>query len=186
MTERSPSLRSRADTLRDSLLVTMILVGDRRAASHLFGLWNKRLLRTARRLTGDVELAVAATQETWVAIWRGLPSLRDPDRFAPWAFGILRRRCAEQVSNHVRDRARKYDNMGEEPAQAAESDDRLAIAQAFALLSPVHRLAAHLFFVEGLTLADIAEVQQVPEGTVKSRLFYARRQLKAALSGDDQ
>jgi DNA-directed RNA polymerase specialized sigma24 family protein len=47
------------------------------------------------------------------------------------------------------------------------------------------RLAAQLFFVEGLTLAEVAEVQQVPEGTAKSRLFHARRRLKAALSGDD-
>jgi RNA polymerase sigma factor (sigma-70 family) len=64
--------------------------------------------------------------------------------------------------------------------------EALANARAMAALPPDQRLAAQLFFVEGLTLAEIAEVQQVPEDTAKSRLFHARRRLKAALSGDDQ
>ena len=54
-----------------------------------------------------------------------------------------------------------------------------------AALPAEHRFAAHLFFIEGLTLAEIADAQGVPLGTAKSRLFHARRQLKAALSGDD-
>ena len=48
------------------------------------------------------------------------------------------------------------------------------------------RFAAHLFFVEGLTLAEIAEVQSIPEGTAKSRLFHARRKLKAALTEEQE
>ena len=49
-------------------------------------------------------------------------------------------------------------------------------------LPPDQRLAAHLQFVEGLTLSEIAEAQAIPTGTAKSRLFHARRKLKAALS----
>lgn len=192
MTGLTPPQRSHADSLLDSLLVTMVLAGDRRAASRLHARWHQRLLRTARRYTGDGEQARVAVQECWLAIWRGLPALRDHASFAPWAFGILRRRCAERVSELARDRARhaEADSDVEAEAQAgpavAPLEDRIAIAGAFAALSPIHRLAAHLFFVEGLSLAEIAAVQNVPEGTVKSRLFHARRQLKAALSGDDQ
>lgn len=131
-------------------------------------------------------MALSAVQDCWLAIWRGLPSLRDTNRFAPWAFGILRRRCADQINRHARERSSEVDASEAEPDQATAPEDRLAIAAAMAALSPVHRLAAHLFFVEGLTLAEIADVQQVPEGTAKSRLFHARRQLKVALSGDDQ
>ena len=186
MTEIFPSPRSDAAELLDSLLVTMVLAGDRRAASRLHARWHPRLLRTARRHTGDGELALSAVQDCWLSIWRSLPALRDTTRFAPWAFGILRRRCAEQVNGQARERKHAHDAEDAEPAAVPVTEDRLPIAQALAGLSPVHRLAAHLFFVEGLTLAEIAEVQDVPEGTVKSRLFHARRQLKVALSGDDQ
>ena len=67
----------------------------------------------------------------------------------------------------------------------AQGEDSIAIAQAFGSLPPDQRFAAHLFFVEGLTLAELAEVQGIPVGTAKSRLFHARRKLKAALSGEN-
>lgn len=186
MTKPAQPCRTEAEPLLDSLLVTMALAGDRRAASRLHARWHPRLLRTARRHTGDGEMALTAVQDCWLAIWRGLPALRDTNRFAPWAFGILRRRCTDQINRHARERNRQGDASESDPGHTTAPEDRLAIAEAMATLSPVHRLAAHLFFVEGLTLAEIADVQQVPEGTAKSRLFHARRQLKVALSGDDQ
>ncbi len=65
-------------------------------------------------------------------------------------------------------------------------EDAAALHQAFAGLPDDQRFAAQLFFVEGLTLAEIAEVQEVPVGTAKTRLFHARRKLKAALTGDER
>lgn len=184
MSPLSAPPHSSAAELLDSLLVTMALEGDRRAAARLHARWHPRLLRTAHRQTGEAELAIAAVQDCWLAIWRGLPRLRDSSRFAPWAFGILRRRCAEVVQARARERAHHAEPDEAAGAQIGAGDDRLAITQAFATLGPTQRLAAHLFFVEGLTLTEIAEVQQVPAGTVKSRLFHARRQLKLALSGE--
>ena len=169
----------------DELLVTLAIAGDRRAAERLARRWHPRLLRTARRLVG-AELAPGAVQDWWVSILRGIGGLRDPARFAPWAFGILRRRCADAIRRHTADRSRDGGEPDQAQATAALPDEALAIARAMADLPPDQRLAAQLFFVEGLTLAEIAEVQQVPEGTAKSRLFHARRRLKAALSGDDQ
>lgn len=175
-----------AGRLFDELLVTMAQAGERSAGERLAARWQPRLLRTARRLLGDDDLARAAVQESWVAIWRGLGKLRDPARFPPWAFAILHRRCVDTIRGAQRQRERLGEAEREPEAGAEPPGDALAIRQAFALLSPDHRLAAQLFFVEGLTLTEIAVVQLVPEGTVKSRLFHARRQLKAALSGDRQ
>lgn len=164
--------------------MTLVQAGDRRAASLLARRWHPRLARTARRLLGEDEPALVAVQEAWIAILRAIHQLRDPSRFAPWAFGILRRRCADAIRAAQRDRARNG-QAGEEPALPAMADEGLAIRQAFAALPPDQRLAAQLFFVEGLTLDEIAEVLAVPLGTAKSRIFHARRNLKAALSGDD-
>ena len=171
-----------ASAIFDELLVTMALGGDRAAAQRLHARWNPRLLRTARRLSGDGELAAQVAQESWLAIWRGLGKLRDPARFGPWAFGIVRRKCANAIARRARSRAVFEPGEVDETPSAATQEDRVALDQAFAALSPEHRLAAHLHFVEGLTLAEIAEAQEVPLGTAKSRLFHARRQLKAALT----
>ncbi len=186
MTQLRSAKAPAPEALYDALLVTMTMAGDRRAAGRLHARWQPRLLRTARRHTGDGELAAQAAQECWLAIWRGLPRLRDADRFAPWAFGILRRRCADLITARARQRTSEEAAATVEPPATSAPDDTIALRQAFATLAPPGRLTAHLHFVEGLTLAEIAEVQQVPEGTVKSRLFHIRRQLRAALSGDDQ
>jgi RNA polymerase sigma-70 factor (ECF subfamily) len=143
--------------------------------------WHPRLLRTARRLVGS-ELAPVAVQESWVAILKGLRGLRDPSRFAPFAFIILHRRVADLLNQR-----RPHEDISEmEIATPPAQGDAAAITQAFARLPLDQRLAAQLFFVEGMSLAEIAEVQAVPLGTAKSRLFHARQKLKLALLGDDQ
>jgi RNA polymerase sigma-70 factor (ECF subfamily) len=169
----------------DELLVTLAMAGDRRAAEQLARRWHPRLLRTARRMVG-ADMAPGAVQDCWVSILRGIGRLRDPARFAPWAFGILRRRCADAIRRQSAARSRDGGELsGAEPDSGSLPGEAWAIARAMAGLPPDQRLAAQLFFVEGLTLAEIAEVQKVPEGTAKSRLFHARRRLKAALSGDE-
>ena len=169
----------------DELLVTFARAGDREALERLARRWHPRLLRTARRLVGS-DMAAGAVQDCWVSILRGIAGLRDPGRFAPWAFGILRRRCADAIRQAQAERSRGDPTAVEDLPGPALAEEALAIAQAMAALPPEQGLAAHLFFVEGLTLAEIADVQGVPEGTAKSRLFHARRRLKAALTGDDQ
>lgn len=182
MEHSTPPASSATQATYDALLVTLLVAGDRRAGDRLHARWNPRLLRTARRLTGDGEMAVAVVQDCWVAILRGLPRLRDAERFGPWAFSILRRRCADGIARKSSDRAASGDSEPPDLPASPTQFDALSMQQAFAMLTPDHRLAAHLHFVEGFTLAEIAEVQDVPLGTAKSRLFHARQQLKAALS----
>lgn len=169
----------------DELLVVLVQGGDRRAAERLYIRWHPRLARTARKYCGDAGLAEQLAQDCWVAVWKGIGGLKDASRFGPWVFGIMRREGADHVRMDLRNRLAGEVAEGlcaYEPAQ----DDAAAIRQAFAALPPDQRLAAHLHFVEGLTLNEIAEVAAIPVGTAKSRLFHARRKLKAALSETDQ
>ena len=169
----------------DELLVLHIQSGDRRALERLAARWQPRLLRSARRLTGDDELAREAVQESWLGISRGIGRLRDPARFPGWAFAILRRRCAERVNARAAQRPRSDAlSATNEPVANARGEDRAAIAQAFARLPGEQRVAATLFFVEQLKLDEIAMATGVPLGTVKSRIFAARRSLKAALTDE--
>ncbi|MBO9576048.1 MAG: sigma-70 family RNA polymerase sigma factor [Sphingobium sp.] len=169
----------------DELLVLHVQAGDARALERLAARWQPRLLRSARRFTGHDEAAREAVQESWIGIVRGIGRLRDPARFPAWAFAVLRRRCAERVRVLAADRTHAGDlDAGDEPGEAPRGEDGLAIAQAFARLPEEQRVAATLFFVEQLKLDEIAEATGSPLGTVKSRIFAARKSLKQALQGD--
>jgi len=171
--------------LFDELLVLLVQQGDKRAIERLYDRWDARLARAALRYTGDPDIARDLVQECWIGIWKGIKRLRDPARFRAYAFAILHRRGADYLRRAIRDRAhfaaQTNDEALPEESQPATQSDHVALQQAFATLPPDQRLAAHLHFVEGLTLREIAQVQDIAIGTAKSRLFHARRKLKAAL-----
>ncbi|QIG80668.1 RNA polymerase sigma factor [Stakelama tenebrarum] len=130
-------------------------------------------------------LAIDVVQDSWIGIIRGISRLNDPAKFPAWAFGILRRRAASAVMATAGRRARQGEgDIEAAPDGGGEPGEALAIAQAFARLNTDQRVAASLFFVERLTLEEIALATDAPVGTVKSRIFHARKILKNALSGD--
>ncbi|MEM6475289.1 MAG: RNA polymerase sigma factor [Pseudomonadota bacterium] len=186
MTEQSrPPTAPPSGALYDEWLVVLVKQGDRRAMERLYTRWHSRLARAALRYTGDAELARDLVQDCWVGIFKGIGKLRDPARFRSYAFAVLHRRGADYVRGAMRERASASAQDVEtapDHATPAIQDETIALQQAFTALPPDQRLAAHLHFVEGLTLREIADVQQIATGTAKSRLFHARRKLKAALA----
>lgn len=188
-----PSVPPPSGAIFDELLVVMVQQGDKQALERLHARWNGRLARAALRYTGDAEIARDLVQDCWIGIWKGIGKLRDPERFRSYAFAVLHRRGADHLRGVIRDRqTTRPIAPGDDADNTANPmpDEAIALRQAFARLPPDQRLAAHLHFVEGLTLREIAEVQDIAEGTAKSRLFHARRKLKATLNdppqGDDQ
>ncbi len=173
------------DRVYDELLVTLVRSGDARAGERLAARWHPRFLRTARRLLGDEDLAQEAAQETWAGVCRGWPRLSDPAMFPAWAFGILHRKCADALRRTVRDRARKATPPDGPSATPPDAPQRHALRRAFAALPQSRRAAAALYFGEGLTLAEVAVALGIPVGTAKSRIFQARRELKAQLEESD-
>lgn len=160
----------------------MAKAGDAKAAERLYTRWNPRLARAARRYGMEDEAARDLAQECWLAIFKGLATLRDPNRFRAYAFGVLHRRGSDHIRKTLRERGGTKAYLAQAQDSYPETvSEQAAIAQSFAKLPPDLRVAAHLHFVEGFTLREIAEVQQIPQGTAKSRIFHARRQLKQAL-----
>ncbi|GJL96570.1 MAG: RNA polymerase sigma factor [Hyphobacterium sp.] len=170
-----------ADAIRvfDELLLIQARTGDKRAAERLAIRWYPRLLRTARRILLDADLAEDAVQEAWASICSGWIGLQDTARFPAWAYAILSRKCTDCLRKRIRQRTEVDDSI---PCSLPpESERRLALNQAFASLPNDQRIAATLYFGEGLALSEIALVTSAPVGTVKSRIFHARRYLKSAL-----
>lgn len=167
------------------LLVLQAQGGDPAAFGQLVEACHPALLRHAGRHLGDPELARDAAQDAWHAIVRSLRQLDDPARFVAWALAITARRAIDLG----RRRGRQVDGAAAESLQdvaapaaadAADHDDRLR--RAVARLDFAHRVVVELHYREGLAVAEIAAVVGVPAGTVKTRLFHARKRLRAELA----
>lgn len=172
----------------DEYLVAAARTGDRKAFAMLAQRWNGKLIAHAWRLTGDPEAAKDAAQDGWIEIARGLARLQDERAFPAWAYRIVSRRCARHIDSAVRRRqlAQAAADMPQ-PDQPGPGDplERERLRTAIAALPPDQRSAIALFYLEELSVAEVAVALEVPAGTVKTRLMHARRKLRAALEGDE-
>jgi RNA polymerase sigma-70 factor (ECF subfamily) len=167
----------------DELLVTLAQGGDAAALDRLARRWRPRHYAHARRLLRSPEAATDAVQEAWVGVVRGLGRLVDPARFPAWSFAIVTRRCRDQQRRAVRTPAMDADVELAEAA-SADLDTRTDLRRALAALPADQRAAIALFYLEGLAVAEIASALSTPVGTIKTRLFHARRTLRRCLEGD--
>jgi RNA polymerase sigma-70 factor (ECF subfamily) len=164
----------------DDYLVLQSQAGSRQALARLAARWTPKLLAFAARTLGNTEVARDVVQDTWEAALRGLRRLDDPARFGVWLYAIAGRKCADALRRKYRS-MRLEQAFHEDAPPAADADAQLDLAAALKRLPSEQRVAVSLFFGEGMSVADIAAATGVPEGTVKSRLFAARRALRAAL-----
>ena len=173
----------------DSELIARAQRGDREAYELLVRGSAQRLYATAHRIVRDVDRADDAVQQTLVAIWRELPSLRDPTRFEAWTYRLVVRFCLLESRRARRSGVREIamdDTVPTSGDAFAESDLRDQLDRALGLLSPEHRAVIVLHHYAGLSLADIAAILDVPYGTVGSRLHHAVRSLRSAIAAGDR
>lgn len=177
-TPRDP--RPVRDDLLDELLAVRCQLGERAAFDELIDRWHAPLWGYVRRLLGDGDMAAEVLQEAWIRVLRGLPALREPSRLRGWLFTIARRTAMDRLRiKYSEPPSASIDDVdvagAEEPDPAHDIE---AMQQELARMPLVEREVLVLFYLEELTLDQIAEVLGVPPGTVKSRLFRARRMLR--------
>ena len=183
-------MKKPTERLVDELLVMRCQDGDADAMDALVGRWHERLLRHACRLTGSPDAAREAVQDAGLGIIRGLRRLDDPARFRPWAYRIVTHKSADWIRRaRRRRRIARLDDVAP-PAQPTDRDaDRRAdagnVRNALAGLSDAQRIALTLHYLDGLSVAEIAEVLDIPVGTVKSRLYHGRAELRRRLKDND-
>lgn len=175
------------ESIRDDLLVLRCQTGEAHAFEMLVERWQLHLLNFAFRLTGNWAAAQDVVQDSWLVVIRGLVGLRDVGRFKPWLFQIASHKCADYWRRKRRatllaEEFGKAMPVGQEPVATGQRED---LATAFARLSPDHRTVLALRYLEEFPVEEIAEILALPEGTVKSRLFHARQQLKQWMEKDN-
>jgi RNA polymerase sigma-70 factor (ECF subfamily) len=177
----------------DRSLIDRARTGDLDAFESIVRARMDAVYRLTSAILGNEADARDAAQETFIAAWRELPRLREPDRFEAWLQRVAvnaarmtirarsRRRVREIPSSTVAVLAALSDRVA-----GAPTDDGAILDAALALLPLDQRAILVLHHLEGRPLAELALILEIPEGTAKSRLFAARRALAAAIDANEE
>lgn len=170
----------------DVELIQRYLAGDIDAFNELMNAHEDRVFAICFRMLRDREAALDATQETFLTVFRKADRYRAQAAFSTWLYRVTMNTCYDHMRRQKRKRA---DPLPEthDPVDPSTSDlfdaveVRPDIDAALDALSPEFRAAVVLVDLQGLSLDQAADTLEVPTGTVKSRLFRARRQLAQTL-----
>ncbi len=171
--------------------------GDRAALDRLLHRHHDRIAALCHRLCGNATDGADATQEALIAVVRGLPRFDGRAAFSTWAYRVATNACLDELRRRARRPLTGVDDevldaadrtvSGHRPADGDPTDaaaDRLDVEAALATLSLEHRTAVVLRDVCTLDYAEIAEILDLPPGTVRSRIARGRAALAEVLAGN--
>lgn len=171
---------------QDAELLARVVDGDHDAFNEIMRTHEDRVFSVCLRILGNRELALDATQETFLTTFRKASQFKGDSALGTWIYRIAVNTCYDQLRRQKRrrtdpipDHLDPADFSAEEAVESAGM--RHEIKQALAALPAEFRSAIVLADIEGLGLPEVAEVLGVPVGTVKSRLFRGRRLLAGEL-----
>lgn len=182
-------------TTTDSELVIQCQRGERAAFRQLYRRYQQRVRSTLYQLCGS-ELLDDLVQEVFLRVWKGLPSLQKPSYFSTWLYRISwnvatdRRRQlakAKPEGDRYDDTPEDDSSMGKMLSRPQDTPDLMklhyqdVVQRALEVLSLEHRVVLVLHDLEDLPQKEVAKILNLPLGTVKSRLFYARNEIKKYL-----
>jgi RNA polymerase sigma factor (sigma-70 family) len=171
--------------LESALLVVRYQRGDRGAFEGIVKLWESSLFYYLRRLAATEADAWELLQETWLKLCRSLATLRDPHTLPAFLYTTARNTAVSRLRKRELVEVESYpevtDDAAANPIDAFDHADE--VHHALDQLPLVQREALTLYFLEDLSLDEMAETLGVPVGTVKSRLHYGKREMRRILEG---
>lgn len=167
-------------------LIARIADGDRDAWGKLFQAYAGRIYRYALTMVREQALAEEVVQETMLAVWKGAKAFRGEGKPSTWILGIARHKALDKLRQEQQSAKAQAEQA--EPDTAVEPEQEAAqqllgerVRAALEKLPEEQRETVVLAFYHGLSYQEIGELMGCPEGTVKSRMFYAKEQLRALL-----
>jgi len=140
-----------------------------------------RVFRYALTLVRNRHLAEEAAQETMIAVWKSAHRFAARSKVSTWIFGIARNKAFDLVRREKRgERMPDVPLVSPDPAPALLKQE--LVAGAMSELPESQREVVFLAFYEGLSYGEISRILEIPEGTVKSRMFHAKRKMAEALT----
>jgi len=173
----------------DQRLLSLVRERDRRAFEELYRKYQTRLARFVGNLVRQPQIVEEVLDDTLMVVWERAADFKGESKLSTWIFAIAYRKAMKAT--------RRYDapieDNGAENRASQEADPEEAFGQArlhrllraaMADLSADHRGVVELTYFQDLSYREIAEIMDCPVDTVKTRMFYARRQLKQRLDGE--
>jgi RNA polymerase sigma-70 factor (ECF subfamily) len=177
-----------AQQASDEALVKAVADGDRRAMQTLYQRHNLRVYRFVLRLTNDASVAEDLVSEVFFDVWRQADTFKAQSQVSTWLLSIarhkalsaLRRRQDEQLDERV---ASAIEDPADDPETIVRKEDRSAAIQScLSQLSVLHREVIDLVYYQEKSVDEVARIVGIPASTVKTRMFYARKQMEKLLA----
>lgn len=172
------------------LLVLRCRRRDNSAMEELIRHWERRLFYYIRRLLDSEEDTWDVLQETWLKVIGSIGGLRQPRSLPMWLYRIARNTAMSRLRRRYADKALLDDN--EDVSEVDQStdgnftfEDAEQVHYGLSQLSLPHREVLTLYFLQDLSIDEIAELLGVAPGTIKSRLHFAKRALRAVLEQEE-
>lgn len=171
-----------------SQLVARIGQGDRSALAQLYRELEKPVFRFIRSRLNDPFESADLLHDVFIEVWRSASGFEGRSKVKTWIFGIAYRKVIDV--HRKRGRVTTSDNIPESVDESPDAEACLAAGEeaehvryCMGTLKDDHRSAIAMAFYDDMTYGEIAEVTQVPEGTIKTRIFHAKKLLLRCLSG---
>lgn len=152
--------------------------GDEQAFRELVEKYDRRLLYFIRRFERDANQASDLVQEVWLTVFRKIGTLESPAALQTWLYRIAHAKVVTAIRRAVRRDLPVHLLQDAAAAGDKQLDDADLVHRALECLSADHREVLVLRFLEQLSLEEIGEVLGCPPGTVKSRLHYAKQEMR--------
>lgn len=174
----------------DAELLAATCAGDHIALQTLFERYRQAMYQTALGITRQPEIAEEVVQDCFYRLYRYAPRLDGSLPLGPWLYRVTVNLCYSRLKRRRRYWTESFHVLAERlkagprsaPEQIAEQHELQDIVrETLNQLSPQHRAVLVLHYFHEYSVAEIATILETPEGTVKSRLFYARKVLKQHL-----
>jgi RNA polymerase sigma-70 factor (ECF subfamily) len=180
--------RSADKKTSDQVLVGLIAQGDKDAMQVLFARHNIRVFRFLMRFVGGEAAAEGLVSEVFIEVWRNASQFEARSQVSTWLLAIarhkalsaLRRRSTDELDDNV---IEFIEDPSDNPEVTLQKTERSEILRDCLMrLSPAHREIIDLVYYHERTIDEVAEIIGVPQNTVKTRLFYARKRIGELLA----
>jgi RNA polymerase sigma-70 factor, ECF subfamily len=175
-------------TSSDEGLIAQIAQGDRLAMAALFARYRVRVFRFLLRMVRNETTAEDLNSDVFLDVWRQAGTFEGRSAVSTWIFSIARFKALNLLARRPEaeldeDKAGAIEDDADDPEVALAKKDKAAVLRACLVkLSAEHREIVNLVYYQHKSVEDVAGIVGIPEATVKTRMFYARRKLSELLT----
>ena len=167
---------------RETELVGLMASGDSKAFEELYNANARKVFAYLRSRNLDEEAAADILQDTFIAAWRGAARFQGMARPLTWLIGIARHKLADAVRTRERTRAAPLEDFDGRHDPLDGHAAKISLREAVGKLDDSQRELLHMVFTLGMSYAEAAQALEIPEGTVKSRMYSMRKTLAGQLA----